>query len=158
MTEQGIVKKVEGQLVWISGEQCVGCEREFHCGSCQSGDGGSGETRRSNHHELTIFGTRKERLFAVQNPQSLSVKTGDRVEYFIAPGKAIKAGFLVLIVPILAFFLFYYLTGMLWPNAGETAKVLVGVGGIVMGFGMNFALKNKTREYPEITKVLSPKR
>ena len=38
MTEQGIVKKVEGQLVWISGEQCAGCEREFHCGSCDSGE------------------------------------------------------------------------------------------------------------------------
>ena len=157
MTEQGIVKKVEGQLVWISGEQCVGCDHELHCGSCGSGDGSSESSRRSNHHELTIFGTRKERLFAARNPQSLAIKAGDRVEYFIAPGKAIKAGFLVLIVPILAFFLFYYLTGMLWPHAGETPKVLVGVGGIVMGFVMNFALKYKTREYPEITKVLSPK-
>jgi positive regulator of sigma E activity len=106
MKEQGIVKKVEGQLVWISAEQCVGCEHELHCGSCGPGDGISENSRRSNHHELTIFGTRRERLFAAQNPQSLSIKTGDRVEYFIAPGKAIKAGFLVLIVPILAFFLF----------------------------------------------------
>jgi positive regulator of sigma E activity len=157
MTEQGIVKKVEGQLICISGDQCGGCDHEIHCGSCGSGDGSSENSRRSGHHELTIFGTRKERLFAARNPQSLSIKTGDRVEYFIAPGKAVKAGFLVLIVPILAFFLFYYLTGMLWPDAGETAKVLAGVGGIVMGFVMNFALKNKTREYPEITKVLSAK-
>ncbi len=157
MTEQGIVKKVEGQLVWISSEQCAGCEHELHCGSCGPGDGDFENSSRSNHHELTIFGTRKERLFAAQNSQSLSIETGDRVEYFIAPGKAIKAGFLVLIVPILAFFLFYYLTGILWPGAGETARVLIGVAGIVLGFVMNFALKNKTREYPEITKVLSPK-
>ena len=94
-------------------------------------------------------------MFAVQNSKSLTVKTGDRVEYFIAPSKAIKAGFLVLIVPILAFFLFYYLTGVLWADASETAKVLFGVGGIAAGFAANFALKNKTREYPEITKVLS---
>ena len=93
-------------------------------------------------------------MFAVRNPQSLDVKTGDRVEYFIAPGKAVKAGFLVLIVPILAFFLFYYLTAVLWPDAGETAKVLAGVGGIALGFLMTFLLKNKTREYPEITRVL----
>jgi positive regulator of sigma E activity len=136
MTDQGIVKKVEGQLAWISAEQCVGCDHETNCGSC---------------------GSRKERLFAARNPQSLAIKTGDRVEYFIAPGKAVKAGFLVLIVPILAFFLFYYLSGILWPVAGETAKVLAGVGGIAMAFVMNFALKNKTREYPEITKVLSPR-
>jgi positive regulator of sigma E activity len=157
MREQGIVKRIEGQLVWISGEQCVGCDREAHCGSCGSTDGGSEHSRRSGHHELTIFGTRKERLFAVRNPQFLDIKTGDRIEYFIAPGKAVKAGFLVLIVPILAFFLFYYLTGILWRDAGETAKVLAGVGGIAMAFVMNFALNNKTREYPEITKVLSPK-
>ena len=157
MTEQGIVKKVEGQLVWISSEQCAGCEHEMHCGSCGPGDGDSENSSRSNHHELTIFGTRRERLFAAQNPQSLSIETGDRVEYFIAPGKAIKAGFLVLIVPILAFFLFYYLTGILWQGAGETARVLIGFAGIVLGFVMNFAFKNKTREYPEITKVLSAK-
>jgi positive regulator of sigma E activity len=157
MTEQGIVRKVERQLVWISGEQCVGCDHEARCGSCGPTDGSSEHSGRSSHHELTIFGTRKERLFAVRNPQSLAVKIGDRVEYFIAPAKAVKAGFLVLIVPILAFFLFYYLTGILWRGAGETAKVLAGVGGIAVAFVMNFALKNKTREYPEITKVLSPK-
>jgi positive regulator of sigma E activity len=69
-----------------------------------------------------------------------------------------KAGFLVLIVPILAFFLFYFLSGLLWPAAGETARVLVGVGGIALGFGMNFARKSRTREYPEITRVLSGER
>jgi positive regulator of sigma E activity len=156
MTEQGIVKKIEGPLVWVSSEQCAGCEHELHCSSCGSGDGSSGYAVRSNHHELPIFATRRERLFAVQNPQSLTVKTGDRVEYYVAPGKAIKAGFLVLMVPILAFFLFYYLARLLWPAAGETAKVLAGVGGIVMGFVVNFALRKKTREYPEITKVLAP--
>jgi len=156
MTEQGIVKKVEGPLVWISADQCIGCEREFHCGSCDCGDGSSQHSHEFNHHDIRIFGTRSERLFAVQNPKSLTVKTGDRVEYFIAPGKAIKAGFLVLIFPILAFFLFYYLTGIVWADASETAKILFGVGGIAAGFAVNFALKNKRRDYPEITKVLSP--
>jgi positive regulator of sigma E activity len=157
MTEQGIVKKVEGELVWIAGEQCVGCDREAHCGSCEPTDGVSEKSVRSGHHDLTIFGTRKERLFAVRNPHFFSLRTGDRVEYFISPGKAVKAGFLILIVPILAFFLFYFLTGVLWREAGETAKVLAGVGGIILGFVMNLALKSKTREYPEITRVLSPK-
>ena len=156
MTEQGIVRKIEGQLVWISADQCVGCDHQLHCGSCGSADGGSGSTQSVDHHQLGIFATRRERLFAARNPKSLTVKTGDRVEYFIAPSKAIKAGFLVLIVPLLAFFLFYYLTGILWVDASETAKVLFGVGGIALGFVVNFAAKNKIREYPEITKVLSP--
>jgi positive regulator of sigma E activity len=154
MTEQGIVKKVEGSLVWICADQCAGCDHELHCSSSVSSDGYSGSTRSFNHHELGIFSNSKERLFAVRNPRSLAVKNGDRVEYFIAPAKAIKAGFLVLIVPILAFFLFYYLTGVLWTDAVESAKVLFGVGGIAVSFALNFAFNKKTREYPEITRVL----
>jgi positive regulator of sigma E activity len=157
MTEQGTVRKIEGQLVWVSGQHCAGCGKELHCGSCESGNGSSGSSGQAHHEELQIFGTRKERMVAVRNTQSLAIETGDRVEYFIAPGKAIKAGFLVLIVPILAFFLFYYLTGRLWPQSGETARVLTGVGGIVLGFVMNFVLRNRSREYPEITRVLSPR-
>ena len=157
MTEQGIVKKVEGPLIWISADQCGGCDHQLHCGSCGPADGVSVTARSVDHHQMGMFSKPRERLFAARNPRSLTVKTGDRVEYFIAPGKAIKAGFLVLIVPILAFFLFYYLTGLLWTEASETARVLFGVGGIAVGFAVNFALKNKTREYPEITKVLSPK-
>ena len=144
-------------MVWISADQCVGCDHQLHCGSCGSADGGSGGTRIVDHHQLQIFPSSRERLFAARNPKSLTVKTGDRVEYFVAPSKAIKAGFFVLIVPLLAFFLFYYLTDILWADASETAKVLFGVGGIAVGFVVNFALKNRTREYPEITKVLSPK-
>ena len=157
MTEQGIVKKIEGQLVWLAGEQCAGCDHQLHCGSCTSPDGDPGSSGRSGHHELTLFAARKERLFAVKNTRSFVLKNGDRVEYFIAPGKAVKAGFLVLIVPILFFFLFYYLTGLVWRDAGETARVLAGVGGIVLGFAMDFALKNRIREYPEITRVVDPK-
>ena len=154
MKEQGIVRKIEGELIWISGEQCASCGHEAHCGSCAPDDTDSNSRSDSGHHELTIFGTRRERMFVVRNSQSLILKTGDRVEYLVAPGKAIKAGFLVLIVPILAFFLFYYLAGVVWSQAGETVKVLAGVGGIALGFAMNFALKNKTREYPEITRVI----
>ena len=94
-------------------------------------------------------------MFAVRNPGALRLSIGDRVEYFVAPAKAIEAGFFVLIVPILIFFLFYFFTGLLWPDAGETAKVLAGVGGIAAGFGLNFALKSRIREYPEITRILS---
>ena len=157
MTEQGIVRKIEGDLVWIAGDRCVGCDRELHCGSCASPDQDGESPDRSAGNEHSIFAARKERLFAVQNTRSLVLKAGDRVEYFIAPGKAVKAGFLVLIVPILVFFLFYYLTGLLWKETGENARVLAGVGGIALGFLVNFALKKRIREYPEITKVIDPK-
>lgn len=158
MTEQGIVKKIEGQLVWISAQQCGGCDHEAHCGSCGSGRTGieiaDAEPGHPAHHGHAIFGTGRERTFAVRNSQSFQVSIGDRVEYFVAPAKAIKAGFFVLIAPILIFFLFYFLTGLLWPDAGETAKVLAGVGGIAAGFALNFALKSKIREYPEITRII----
>jgi positive regulator of sigma E activity len=156
MTEQGIVKKVEGDLVWISGEDCTGCNKGAHCGSCGPSVPASENHSTGGHGELSL--TRRERSFTARNTQAFDLAPGDRVEYFIAPGKAIKAGFFVLIVPILVFFLFYFLTGAIWTGAGETAKVLAGVGGIVLGFLMNFFLKVWIREFPEITKVVSANR
>ena len=153
MTEQGKVKKVEGELVWISGDDCTGCDQ---CGSCGPSVPASKNHSAGGHGEISL--TRRERSFTARNTQAFDLAPGDRVEYFIAPGKAIKAGFFVLMVPILVFFLFYFLTGAIWTGAGETARVLAGVGGIVLGFLMNFVLKKKIREFPEITKVVSAKR
>ncbi|MBN2552692.1 MAG: SoxR reducing system RseC family protein [Spirochaetales bacterium] len=157
MTEQGIVRKIEGDLVWIAADQCGGCDHGLHCRSCASPDADTGNSDRSGGGEHSIFAVRKERMFVVRNTRSLVLKTGDRIEYFIAPVKAVKAGFLVLIVPILAFFLFYYLTGLLWKGSGENARVLAGVGGIALGFLVNFASKKRIREYPEITRVIDTK-
>jgi len=156
MTEQGIVKKVEGQLVWISGDDCTGCDHGAHCGSCGPSVPGSENRGSGGHGE--ILPVRRERSFAARNTRGVDLAPGDRVEYFIAPGKAIKAGFFVLMVPILIFFLFYFLTGVIWTGAGETARVLAGLGGIVLGFLMNFVLKKRIREFPEIIKVLSARR
>ena len=61
MTEQGIVRKVEGQLVWVSADQCAGCDHELHCGSCGPSEGGPEHSRHSGHHELRIFGTHVHR-------------------------------------------------------------------------------------------------
>lgn len=158
MTEQGIVKKVEGDLAWISGDDCAGCDHGAHCGSCGPSDPTSENHSTGGHGELSLFGTRRERSFRARNTQAFALAPGDRVEYFIAPGKAIKAGFFVLMVPILVFFLFYFLSGVIWTGAGETAKVLAGVGGIILGFLMNFVLKKRIREFPEITKIVSAKR
>ena len=157
MTEQGIVKKVEGDLVWISGDDCTGCDHGAHCGTCGPSVPSSENRNIGDHGEFSLFGTRRERSFTVRNTQAFDLAPGDRVEYFIAPGKAIKAGFFVLMVPILIFLLFYFLTGVIWNEAGETAKVLAGVGGIVLGFLMIFVLKKRIREFPEITKVISTK-
>ena len=44
-----------------------------------------------------------------------------------------------------------------WRGAGETVKVLAGVAGIALGFVLNFALKSKTRDYPEITRIIAKK-
>jgi positive regulator of sigma E activity len=158
MTEQGIVKKVEGELVRISGDDCTGCDHGTHCGSCGPSVPARENHSTGGHGELSLFGTRRERSFTVRNTQAFDLAPGDRVEYFIAPSKAIKAGFFVLMFPILVFFLFYFLTGVIWTGAGETAKVLAGVGGIILGFLMNFVLKKRIREFPEITKVVSAKR
>ena len=154
MKEQGIVRKVEGQLVWVTNEQCAGCRHDERCSTCGSSGAAGENSGGSGHHELAIFPVRRQRLIETKNTRSLLLRPGDRVEYFVAPGKAIKAGFLVLIVPILAFFLFHFLVGAIWRHAGETARILAGVGGIALGFFSNFLLRSRIREFPEITRIV----
>jgi positive regulator of sigma E activity len=154
MREEGTVSKVRGQLVWVTSEQCAGCRHDERCGACGS-SGASGESSAgSGHHEIAIFPVRRQRLIETKNTRCLDLRPGDRVEYFVAPGKAIKAGFLVLIVPILVFFLFHFLVGAIWKHSGETARVLAGVGGITLSFFMSFARRSRIREFPEITRVI----
>ncbi len=148
MREQGTVKKIEGELVWISCEPCATCLHSDRCASADS----------DCHSASGFFAARRDRAFAARNDKQLQLAPGDLVEYYIAPGKAVKAGFLILIVPILIFFLLYYLTGLLWSEAVEAVRVLAGVGGIVLGFLINLAMKKRIRDLPEITRVVHRQR
>jgi positive regulator of sigma E activity len=132
MTELGIVKKIDGDLVQVAfHEECQSCEK---CGSC--------------------LATSKPRQFVVANPRGLRLVPGDRVEYSVSPGKAVKAAFLLLILPILLFFPFYYAAAALLPLGGEAVAVVFGLTGVALGFVLNILLRRGRRQYPEILRVL----
>jgi positive regulator of sigma E activity len=151
MTEVGIVRKIDGPLVWVAEVDPKGCASCGSNGSCAGCD-----ERSEGHVALALFGTpSKERLLTVRNSEGLSLQTGDKVEYYVAAGKAIKAGFLVLVLPVLCFLLFYGLAAFTFPHSGEGLRVLAGVAGLAVAFLVNLALRRRSGvDYPEIQRVL----
>ncbi len=132
MIEKGIVDRVEGKLITV---RCVDTEK---CSSCGGG----------------CAVDKQGRVFQALNSRSLSLKNGDLVEVYLDTGRAVWSGFMVLILPLLLFFPFYYAAAYLLPGAGESVKVLSGITGIIMGFGVNFIRKRiiKDKDMPEIQK------
>lgn len=132
MIEKGIVEKVEGKLITV---RCVDTEK---CNSCVGG----------------CAGNEQGRVFKALNSRSLSLKKGDLVEVSLDAGKAVWSGFMVLILPLLLFFPFYFAAAYLLRGAGEAVKVLSGITGIALGFGVNFIRKRiiKDKDIPEIHK------
>jgi positive regulator of sigma E activity len=134
MTDVGIVKKIDGELVEVAfHEECQSCEK---CGSC--------------------LATSKPRRFFAANSRGLALIPGDRVEYSISSGQAIRAAFMLLILPILLFFPFYYGASALLPGHGEAAPVVFGLAGVALGFAVNLLLRRGRRQYPEILRVVRP--
>jgi positive regulator of sigma E activity len=134
VTEIGIVKRIDGSHVQVSfRDECGSCEK---CGSCLS--------------------TSKPREFTVTNPKGLPLTVGDRIEFSVSPGKAVRSAFLLLILPVLLFFPFYYGAAALFPGRGEPAAVAVGLAGVAVAFGVNLLLRRGHREYPEIQRVVEP--
>ena len=132
MIEKGIVDKVEGDLITV---RCLDTEK---CSSCSIG----------------CSSKMQDRIFKALNRKSFSLKKGDLVLVYLDAGKAVWSGFMVLILPLLLFFPFYYAALYLLPGAGESVKVLSGITGIIMGFGVNIIRKRiiKDRDMPEIYK------
>ncbi len=124
MIEMGIVDRVEGKRITV---RCVDTEK---CSSCGGG----------------CAGNKQGRVFQALNSKSLSLKNGDLVEVYLDAGRAVFSGFMVLILPLLFFFLFYFAAAYLLQGAGETVKVLSGIAGIALGFGVNIIRKRLIKD------------
>ena len=131
MTERGIVHKIEGDIVYLScSSACESCG-----GSCVRG--------------------KEDQIIEVKNPQHFSLKSGDQVVYFVPALQAISAGFMVLIMPLILFILTYSACTLLLPAAPEAVKVGSGFLGVVLGFLLNFLLRQKKAQtYPEVVRVI----
>ena len=111
------------------------------CGSCQA---------------CSKAFARKETILEVAHRGDLDLKEGDTVEIFLSPWKGIRAGFQVLIFPLLLFLGFYFLGEKALGAANETISILLGLFGIALGFLLNLLYKmiRKNPDLPEIVRVL----
>ncbi len=112
--------------------------------------GAKSETSRS-------FWNVKERAFPAENPKELNLKKGDVVELMVEPAGAIKAAFLVFMVPLLGFFLFY--KGAEMYIQSMEVLFLAGLTGLMTGIGINLVLYKLKGpgKLPRIQKILQKK-
>ena len=132
MIEQATVSEVRGQTIVLD------CKRRGSCKSCGS-----------------AFCRTDTRSFEAANSRGLELSPGDVVDVYLAPGKTIAAGFMVLIVPLFLFVVAYLVVGRISPAASEGIRALFGLGGLGAGFGLSW-LFSRTRgaaELPEIAAV-----
>jgi positive regulator of sigma E activity len=126
--EKATVIRTEGDRVILS------C-RSQGCKSCSSMFCKSGVERRE---------------FAAINPQGVPLRTADEVEFYVEPGRAILAGFLVLVMPLIAFAVAYFAVGGLLNEPSEQVRVLSGIGGLFLGFGVAYLLGRRDSRYPVV--------
>ncbi len=134
MVEKGIVQSLDGN--WVT----VQCTENPYCASCKACEAGKG----------------KERILRVRNPGNVEISPGSIVEIYISPFTSVKVSFMVFIMPILFFFLFYFLSGAIISGANEKIQILSGFVGIIMAFLLNFIYGRvfKNADMPVISKVL----
>ena len=132
MTEQAKIKAIHDDRV------ICGCSTSA-CNSC----GGNS------------FCNIKEREIEARLPANIRASVGDTVEIFLPPGKTILAGFMVMILPLLLFALGFFLLGLGFPESGEGARVLGGLAGLFLGFGISwlYARLTKARDIPLVTGI-----
>ncbi|MFP4431044.1 MAG: SoxR reducing system RseC family protein [Spirochaetaceae bacterium] len=128
MIEKAIVIRTEGERVILA------CQSQG-CKSCSSMFCASGGDRRE---------------FTAVNPRGVALKTADEVEFYVEPGRAILAGFLVLVMPLLAFAAAYFAVGGLLEEPSEQVRVLSGLGGLFLGFGVAYLLGRRGSRYPVV--------
>lgn len=128
MIEKATVIRTEGDRVILAcrSQGCKSCSSMF----CRPG------------------GDRRE--FTAINPRGVALNTADEVEFYVEPGRAILAGFLVLVMPLIAFAGAYFAVGGLLEAPSEQVRVLAGLGGLFLGFGVAYLLGRRDDRYPVV--------
>ncbi|MFO8065849.1 MAG: SoxR reducing system RseC family protein [Spirochaetota bacterium] len=111
MVEKARVISIDGERVTLSCSDLAGCK------ACSG----------------SFCGT-KQRSFDAANTNNLDLNPNDEVEVFVHPGKAILAGFMVLIFPLVLFVGGFLASGPWLGVTSEAARVAVGGGALVAGF------------------------
>lgn len=137
MIERARVHSIDGDRVVLF------CATTGGCKSCSS-----------------AFCTTRQRTFTAENTKQLDLKADDEVEVYVHPGKAVLAGFMVLIFPLVMFILGFEVAGRFLGMVSEAARAGVGALALAGGFGGVF-LYNRgrgARAMPQILRRVSPAR
>lgn len=117
----------------------VQCHEQEACKSCNS-----------------MFCKTNERTFTAGNAKGFELHVGDDVTVYLPPGKTIQASFLLLIAPLILFFIFFILAEKVFSLEKEIFKIGVGLIGLGVGFFVTFLItkNNKHNTLPQIIKKL----
>ena len=99
----------------------------------------------------------KTREFTAANSKRLDLRPTQMVEVFVHPGKAIWAGFTVLMLPLLLFAGGYFLGAQLLGSGNELASVVFGLFGLAVGFGLSYVY-HRMRRGKDMPEILGPAR
>lgn len=129
MTERAIVRHINNEIVTVA------CSQRESCESCSSS-----------------FCASSERTFDAINRNGIKINPGDIVDIYLAPGKAIGAGFRVLIVPLALFVGAYALSTLFIESSADGIRALFGLAGLALGFVLTVlhAKRKKNSQLPEI--------
>ncbi len=136
MLEKATVIRINNDVVTLAcgdSESCQSCAAHGFCGGVN------------------------DKTFEAVNINGYELEPGSKVEVFLPTGKTIGAAFMVMIFPLLLFFVFFFGIRLLLESAGEGIQVLSGLAGIAAGFGINFITSRKAgkKGMPEITRKFS---
>ncbi len=107
-------------------------------------------------HSKAFFKVNEDLSFKIKNSRKLPLNSGDSVEIFIEPKSAISLSFFMFIMPLIVFIASYSLVGAISQNIAEFVKILTGITGIVLSFGLTYLFYSvKPQNLPETTRVLT---
>ena len=134
MIQHGTVREVNNDRI------VVGCVRDGGCTNCSS-----------------AFCSGDESLFEADNPKSLIIEPGDRVEIYLSTKNTVVAGFVVLILPLVLFAIGYLIASKLKLADGLSA--LFGLIGLCTGFALAYFKGRAARDknLPAIISVIQPR-
>lgn len=84
----------------------------------------------------------------------MSLKTGDLVEYSVAPAKTIFSAFLVLIVPLLLFLAFFLFARHILGAVNDLLCFAAGLPGMALGFLLSGLYSKKSSDIPVIVSIM----
>jgi positive regulator of sigma E activity len=102
-----------------------------------------------------LFAPRKPQLLRAANPHGLALQPGDVVEVGFASGKALRMGFMVLILPLVLFLGAFSAAGAAGVTS-EPLKVVAGIVGLAAGFALAWARGRARGNLPEVVRVAPP--